>query len=651
MKTFLVTCWLICCSLLMAAQATDSLRRVLAGMPDDTNRVMTLRQLFLAYYELDQQPEMLETADQGLVLSKNLNFDKGTDLFLFYKATTLDIMGRCKEAIPLYEEGLKLAQKQGDQKAVAGYYVNLGTAFHTLGQLDQALANDLAAYEIFKNLDLKQNLSKVLNNIAVIYRNQGKPDRAEAIYKESLAIKETLKDTLGMAVSFQNLASLINQNNRENEALDYLQKALQIFEKLGRKNDAASCYAALGQLHINFGKIQAAKEALLKAKQQSDLQPSPEYSANVYQLLGKIAADENQLPEAEQYYNQSEKLARQFDRKELLWTILKEKAQINFQTGNHKAAFLAMQEAFAIRDAEVETSRLQLMEEMQVKFDVVQKDNELKINQLSLEQRTLERNWFIVGAALFGLLSLVIFFGLRSRMKANKKIAAQESALQKQQILQLEQAAQLAALNAMLEGEEKERSRIAGDLHDSLGGLLAAAKAHFNALPTSTENQELTTKTNRLLDDAAVEVRRISHNMMPRALAVSGLNGALEDLVQNLEKQGLACTLETISLETPIEPGATLMIYRMIQELTNNVVKHAEASQLLLQIIRSENQLTIILEDNGKGFDLEQARRKKGLGLTSIESRVQFLQGNINWDSEPGAGTIVSIEVPVSPSN
>ena len=236
-------------------------------------------------------------------------------------------------------------------------------------------------------------------------------------------------------------------------------------------------------------------------------------------------------------------------------------------------------------------------------------------------------------------------------MKANKKIAAQESALQKQQILQLEQAAQLAALNAMLEGEEKERSRIAGDLHDSLGGLLAAAKAHFNALPTSTENQELTTKTNRLLDDAAVEVRRISHNMMPRALAVSGLNGALEDLVQNLEKQGLACTLETISLETPIEPGATLMIYRMIQELTNNVVKHAEASQLLLQIIRRENQLTIILEDNGKGFDLEQARRKKGLGLTSIESRVQFLQGNINWDSEPGAGTIVSIEVPVSPSN
>ena len=635
----------------MAAQAPDSLRRVLAGMPDDTNRVMTLRQLFLAYYELDQQPEMLETADQGLVLSKNLNFDKGTDLFLFYKATTLDIMGRCKEAIPLYEEGLKLAQKQGDQKAVAGYYVNLGTAFHTLGQLDQALANDLAAYEIFKNLDLKQNLSKVLNNIAVIYRNQGKPDRAEAIYKESLAIKETLKDTLGMAVSFQNLASLINQNNRENEALDYLQKALQIYEKLGRKNDAASCYAALGQLHINFGKIQAAKEALLKAKQQSDLQHSPEYSANVYQLLGKIAADENQLPEAEQYYNQSEKLARQFDRKELLWTILKEKAQINFQTGNHKAAFLAMQEAFAIRDAEVETSRLQLMEEMQVKFDVVQKDNELKINQLSLEQRTLERNWFIVGAALFGLLSLVIFFGLRSRMKANKKIAAQESALQKQQILQLEQAAQLAALNAMLEGEEKERSRIAGDLHDSLGGLLAAAKAHFNALPTSTENQELTTKTNRLLDDAAVEVRRISHNMMPRALAVSGLNGALEDLVQNLEKQGLACTLETISLETPIEPGATLMIYRMIQELTNNVVKHAEASQLLLQIIRSENQLTIILEDNGKGFDLEQARRKKGLGLTSIESRVQFLQGNINWDSEPGAGTIVSIEVPVSPSN
>lgn len=651
MKTFLFTCWLTLCLLPLAAQSTDSLRRVLATMPDDTNRVMLLRQLFLGYYELDQQTEMLDVADQGLTLSKKLHFDKGTDLFLFYKATTLDIMGRCREAIPLYEEGLKLAQKQGDQKAVAGYYVNLGTAFHTLGQLDQALANDLAAYELFKNLDLKQNLSKVLNNIAIIYRNQGKPDRAEAIYKESLAIKETLRDTLGMAVSFQNLASLINTHNRENEAFDYLQKALHIFENLGRKNDAASCYAAIGQLHINFGKIQAAKEALLKAKQQSDLQPSPEYSANVYQLLGKVAAEETQLPAAIAYYHQAEKLARQFGRTELLWTILKEKAQIQAQTGNHKAAFLAMQEAFSIRDAEVETSRLKLMEEMQVKFDVAQKDNELKINQLSLKQRTLERNWLIGGAALLGLLSLVIFFGLRSRMKANKKIAAQESALQKQQILQLEQAAQLAALNAMLEGEEKERTRIAGDLHDSLGGLLAAAKAHFNALPTSAENQELSSKTNRLLDDAAVEVRRISHNMMPRALAVSGLNGALEDLVQHLEKQGLACTLETIGLDAPIEPGAALMVYRIIQELSNNVVKHAAATQLLLQIIRSDQQLTIILEDNGKGFDLEQARLKKGLGLASIESRVQFLQGNINWDSEPGAGTTVSIEVPVSASN
>ena len=321
------------------------------------------------------------------------------------------------------------------------------------------------------------------------------------------------------------------------------------------------------------------------------------------------------------------------------------------QKGNNGAAYLALHEAFSIRDSVVENSRLQLMEEMQVKFDVAQKDSELKINQLSLQQRTLERNWLIGGAGLLGLLSLVIFFGLRSRMKANKRIAAQESTLHKQQILQLEQANQLAALNAMLEGEEKERSRIAGDLHDSLGGLLAAAKAHFNALPNITEHQELASKTNRLIDDAAVEVRRISHNMMPRALAVSGLAGALEDLTQNLEKQGLACTLETIGLDSPLESGTTLMIYRIIQELTNNVVKHAEATQLLLQIIGSGNHLTIILEDNGKGFELEQARQKKGLGIASIESRVKFLQGNINWDSEPGAGTIVSIEVPVSPSN
>ncbi|MBK9018008.1 MAG: hypothetical protein IPM82_30405 [Saprospiraceae bacterium] len=134
--------------------------------------------------------------------------------------------------------------------------------------------------------------------------------------------------------------------------------------------------------------------------------------------------------------------------------------------------------------------------------------------------------------------------------------------------------------------------------------------------------------------------------MMPRALALAGLAGALEDLSQDLRQQGLQCDLETFGLEQYSLPQIqSVMVYRIVQELTHNVIKHAQASHLLLQLILKDNTLTIIAEDDGQGFDVQAALQQKGLGLSSIESRVQYLQGHIEWDSVPGEGTTVSISL------
>lgn len=613
-------------------------------MPDDTNRVMAYRLLFRALYAADQTEGLLETAEKGLVLSRKLTFAKGLSLFIFYKASALDILGRGEEAIPLFEEGLQMAKEKGDQQAAADYHINLGSAHHSLGNLDRSLQNFLAAYDIYKTTGHTESLSKVLNNIGIVYRTQGKYERAEAIYKESLSIKEQLQDTLGMAAAYQNLAALYSTVNRHEEAIFNARKALSIYGKMDRPHDIAGCHSLLGQVFYNFGNFKEAKSELQKAIVGYGAEPNVEYSPSTYQLLGTIASKEKDYPSAEKYLSTGIQLARQFGQRERVFEILKERAKVENAMGKHAAAYLSLQEAFLLRDSVVEKSRLELMEEMQTKFDVAQKDSELKINQLDLHQRTTERNWLIAGAGLLGLLSLAIFFGLRSRIRANKKIASQESALQKQQMVQLEQAGKLNALSAMIEGQEKERSRIAADLHDGLGGLLTSVKSHFNSLREPASEKGLFDKTNRLIDNACGEVRRISHNMMPRALALSGLPGALEDLAQDLGKQGVRCDLEIIGLDhDPLDATQSVTIYRIIQELTNNVVKHAQADHLLLQLIRRDDTLTIIAEDNGKGFDVQQALTQKGLGLSSIESRVKFLQGTIDWDSVPGEGTMVSI--------
>lgn len=631
----------------LLAQNTDSLERVLAQMPNDTSRVMKTYILYQQYYVADRPQKMLETAEKGLQLSQDIQFEKGIGLFLTCKASTFDLMGKSKEAIPIFQEGLAILQRIGEKGLSANCLTNTGATYYALGELDKALEHFLQAYTLYKALYDQKRLSKVLNNIGIIYRNQGNHARAEAIYKESLSIKQGLKDTLGMAASFQNLAAVLSTSDRETEMIEYLQKALDIYENKGLLRDAAGCYVVLGQIYFNLNRFDDAKGALLKAKAQYDRNPGPQNGSNMYRILGTLAQADGNFVLAEQYMLTGVQIARKFNHLDKLSDLLNELSKISQQLGKGSAAYEALREAYTIRDSTTQQSRLELMAEMQIKFDVAQKDNELKINSLTLQQRTLERNWFIGGAAVLGLLSLLIFVGLRQRIRSNKKIAAKDLALQQQQTLQMEQRGKLNILQAMIQGQENERSRIAADLHDGLGGLLSSVKSHFNSLNHTDKTAPLFQKTNVLIDDACVEVRRISHNMMPRALSLSGLPDALEDLVQSLEKEGIQCTLELHGMEQPLAHTTSVTVYRILQELTTNVVKHAEAQHLLIQLLRSEDMLTIIVEDDGQGFEHATALEKNGIGLSSITSRVSFLKGNITWDAVPGQGTSVMISVPL----
>ncbi len=631
----------------LLAQHLDSLKLVIPTMPDDTNKVLAIRALFKGYYAAGRDSGLLRAAEQGLQLSRKLHYAKGVELFLFYKASALDIAGRGQESIPLFEEGLAMAQQTGKADLAADFQVNLGTAHQQLGNADQSLMNYLAAYDYYKQSGQLKNLSKVLNNIGILYRNQEKYDRAEAIYRESLQIKQQLNDSLGMAASYQNLASLLSQTQRTDEAIELLRQSLGLYETLRRKEDVAGCYSLLGQIYFNANRMQEAKVSLQKALEGFGGQKNVDYSPTTYHLLGIISARAQNHTEAQKYFLTGLTHAREFGQKERQIELLRELSQTQHALSNPTAAFNSLEEAYMLKDSITEQKRLALMEEMQTRFEVARKDNALKINQLELRERTRERNAVMSGALLLGILALAIVIGLRQRIRANKKIAEQERALQQQQIVQLEQESRLNTLKAVMEGQEKERSRIAADLHDGLGGLLTSVKSHFNALAYPVQDQEMFAKTNRLMDDACDEVRRIAHNMMPRALGVSGLHGALEDLVNDLGKQGLQCRLEMISMSAPLPPAMEMMLYRILQELCSNVVKHARATELLIQLLRDDQQLTVIVEDNGRGFELDQARNKSGIGLSSIQSRVEYLNGAISWDSVPGQGTTVSIHLPV----
>lgn len=640
-----------CGSQIFSQNQIDSLQNLVKNAPEDTQLVWQLRHLYRAIFaEGGRDDEALATAQQGLELARKLNFEKGIDYFLFYNATALDALGRGREAIPFFEESIELNQKSGDSLGLADNLTNLGVTFFQLGDYEKCLEKYVSAYQIYERLGERDHLAKSLNNIGVVYRQQENLPKALEFYQKSLEIKLQIRDSLGIAASHQNIGAIQNLLKNESESTRNLRVALEIYQKLQRPKDEAGVRVSLAEVFFDHQKITAAKSELEQAFKFYEKTTDPELTPTAFGLVGKIALRENNPTGAESALKTGLELTRKFGQLDAELDLLILLAEAQEKLGKPAEALASMHQIAAIRDTMTERTRLQMIENSQARFETLLKDKDLKISQLALKQKTWQSQILMVGAGLLALLAAFIFFSLRQRIRFNKKLAAQESELQKQQIQSLENEKQLAALDALFEGQEAERSRIAADLHDGLGGLLASVKSHFTSLDFSKNQQPLSQKTEQLIDDACGEVRRISHNLMPRALAVAGLPDAVEDLAMDLKKSGIEVDFEIAGFgdsTPPLDPHRATMIYRVIQELLHNVVKHADARHLLLQIFRQPSgALTIIVEDDGRGFDFSEAKKKAGLGLSGIESRVQFLGGAVVWDAVLGSGTSVCVDLP-----
>lgn len=190
-------------------------------------------------------------------------------------------------------------------------------------------------------------------------------------------------------------------------------------------------------------------------------------------------------------------------------------------------------------------------------------------------------------------------------------------------------------------GEEKERSRIAKELHDGIGSLLAASKMHASKL--LSQSPDIVSPLIHMLDNASKETRRISHNLLPESLLNKGLDIALQDFISSInESQLIKAEYQSINLSSELPQSTQLTIYRIIQELFNNIIKHSNATEAMVQLNQHNTKLLITVEDNGKGFSYSNGNN--GIGLQNIKSRLSLLNGKMEVDSKETMGTSVYIE-------
>ncbi len=504
---------------------------------------------------------------------------------------------------------------------------------------------------------------------------------------EALEIKEQLKDTARIAFSYQSIGRTFRRQRRYQEALDYLLKSVNLYEQINKphpktlqlvgrtyqniedydnavlyynraynlasqrkhKGVMASSLSGLANIAYARGDYPKSLELLERVVELKNRQLTTNEQIGIWRGLARNYLAMGEIAKAKTYNEKCLEHARAIESVGWEMYLLDETIEINKQLGAEQAAIAQLELQRELKDSIFDLENLRLSADYQTLYETREKEKQVFEQQKIISEQVTARNRMIGVFGLCSLFALGGFLFYRNNVRYQRELTAKNAEIQQQKIQELEQQQKILAMSAMIEGQEAERMRIAKDLHDGIGGLLTSVKAHFTSIEQELEkirSFNLYEKTNALIDEACVEVRRISHNMVPHALTLSGLGGALEGIATQLETQGIQCDLDTNATLQSLDETKAVMIYRIVQELVNNIQKHANASNVLLQVLAFPDFIQILVEDDGKGFDSESSDAKKGLGLKSIASRVNYLNGTLQYDSVLGTGTTVSIEIP-----
>jgi signal transduction histidine kinase len=281
-------------------------------------------------------------------------------------------------------------------------------------------------------------------------------------------------------------------------------------------------------------------------------------------------------------------------------------------------------------------------------LSVENQTEKLKLDKLQLDnRRKTNQNYLVMAFSLLIIGGITAVF-LQKNTTKKRQLAEKEALLKQERVENLLKEQELVSIDAMIEGQEKERQRVANELHDDLGSLMATIKLHFDNSKVSKKDSALQ-NAQKLLEEAYQKVRGMAHSKNSGVMSDQGLLPAIKKMAKVItETNALAVTVEDFGMGDRLENSLELNLFRMVQELVANTIKHAEATQVNIQLTQHEDNLNIIIEDNGKGFDRSKVDTSKtGMGLTTIEKRVEHLEGNFTVDSVLGKGTSILIDIPV----
>jgi two-component system NarL family sensor kinase len=599
----------------------------------------------------------LEFANKELLLAQKLNINADiaqaeSDIGSIYnRKSSFDT------ALIHYNKALAIREKLKQDVKVAGIYSNIATVLMRQSKFEEALAINFKSLKIFEKIgdEVKQAIS--LGNIGNLYYELEQNIPAEKFFRKALALAIKTNHLITQGNSLVNIGGIKFEEAVKNDIVvntSLLDTALVYFLEAEKKLIEVNAVFNLAAAYNNIGRIYSIK------KDYSNALLFYEKSLQTRITLGDnfgIGLSYLNLAEAEKQLGNHLKNIEYLEKASDIFLSLKnyinlkqaygKLAEAHEQSKNYVASLKYYQLYSSYKDSVYNEDNAKQMAEMHTKYEVEKKDLELEKNKAELEikeEQAFIKNIIITSIIIFTILIIIsgILFFRKKQIENQAKLNI-EIALQKE-----------IRTKAILDAEEKERRRIAQDLHDGVGQLLSAAKLNLSNLESKITTYDEAQKVAMqnalsLVDDSVKEVRAVSHNMMPNTLIKLGLTSAIREFITKLgSAPSLKVDLEIIGLDSRLENQLETVLYRVIQEIVNNIIKHAKASHISMQIIKHETELNVLIEDNGVGFDTSNIENFEGIGLKGIQTRIEYLNGSVHFDSTLGRGTTVIIDVPLA---
>ena len=522
-----------------------------------------------------------------------------------------------------------LPQQQGEEKtANRGHVLNLtGVAYDTKGMYDSAAYYLYEASRLAEKIQDDSLLMSVYTNLGILQFALKNADEAVNYYWQGLAIAETMKDSVAIANQLNNIGNAyMTVKNDFEAAIPYFEQCVEIAQKAGYSVGVKVAGINLSMMYNETGQPD---KAMQEAQKITGM-----YGPNIYADFTVAQAYQQKGNYAKALELYRELLEKPLNSKEFELAILKDMASACQSLNDLNNAVNYLEQYHAQKDS---MHNIQLEKEIyDLKIEYETEKKEMQITTLQEEKRLMV--WLGIAGGAVLLLALAAFFFLWRWTVQKKRLA-------EQQIKQLEQEKQLIATQAVLDGEVQERIRLARDLHDSLGSILAAAKYNLLGIKQISmlgeDEQACYGKTLSLLDDSMNEMRRVAHHLMPESLGSVGLKQSITDFCNSVPIVKFSYYGDDTHLNTNLE----IMVYRILHELVTNGMKHAKAEHILVQIVRDADKIYLTVQDDGCGFDT--STEPKGMGLRNIQARVTANGGELLIDSKPGKGTEVNIELRV----